>query len=236
MLLRQLFDKDTSTYTYLLADLGTKEAVIIDPVAEQADRDQKLLEELGLRLVYVLETHVHADHVTGAGELRDRLGAKSVVSRNGGAECADVLVDDGDTIQFGRHQLEVRATPGHTDGCVTYVAREGERTMAFTGDALFVRGCGRTDFQQGNPHTLYRSVHRKIYTLPEDTLIYPGHDYKGHTATTVAEEKAHNPRLNLSVSEEAFVDIMQALALPHPRQIDVALPANLQCGKPDAHA
>lgn len=236
MLFRQLFDKDTSTYTYLLADPKTREAVIIDPVAEQADRDQRLLEELGLKLVYVLETHVHADHVTGAGELRERLGVKTVISNRGGADCADVQVSDGDTIPFGRYQLEVRSTPGHTDGCVSYVVRDGEQTLVFTGDALFVRGCGRTDFQQGNPRSLYRSVHEKLYTLPDDTLVYPGHDYKGHTVTTIGEEKAHNPRLNLRISEEAFVDIMGSLQLPNPRHMDVALPANLQCGKPTARS
>ena len=230
MIFRQLFDEKTWTYTYLLADPESREAVIVDPVAEQVDRDVALLDQLGLRLVASLETHVHADHVTGSGELRARTGAKTVVSSGAGVDCADVAAEDGETISFGRYHLEVRHTPGHTDSCATYVARDGERTYAFTGDALFVRGCGRTDFQQGDPHKLYRSVHTKIFSLPEDTLVYPAHDYRGHTVTTVAEEKAHNPRLGVTVSEEQFVSIMNGLQLPRPKQMDVAVPANLACG------
>ena len=231
MLFRQLFDQDTWTYSYLLADEETRQAVLIDPVLEQHDRDVALVRELGLTLVYTLETHVHADHVTGSGALREALGSKAVVSRHGGAACADVHVDDGDTIQFGKHTIEVRATPGHTPGCVTYVVRDGDRTMAFTGDALFVRGCGRTDFQGGDARALYRSVHEKIFTLPDDTLVYPGHDYKGHTVTTVGEEKRLNPRLRLGIDEATFVAIMDNLGLPRPRRMDVAVPANLACGQ-----
>lgn len=231
MLFRQLFDPDTSTYTYLLADRDTKEAVLIDPVREQADRDAALIEELGLTLLYTLETHVHADHVTGGGLLRQRLGSRTVVSRHGGAECADVQVDDGDVIRFGRHALEVRATPGHTDGCVTYVT--SDHKMAFTGDALLIRGSGRTDFQQGDARKLYQSVHEQIFSLPDDTLLYPGHDYKGRTVSTVGEEKALNVRF-AGKSEEDFVAIMRALDLPKPRYIDEAVPANLRCGLDDA--
>jgi glyoxylase-like metal-dependent hydrolase (beta-lactamase superfamily II) len=231
MIFRQLFDEKTWTYTYLLADPVSREAVIIDPVVEQVERDLALVDQLGLRLVASLETHVHADHVTGSGALRKRTGAKTVVSSRAGVECADVQVQDGAEIAFGRYRLEARHTPGHTDSCVTYVAREGERTYAFTGDALFVRGCGRTDFQQGDPHQLYRSVHEKIFSLPEDTLVYPGHDYRGHTVTTVAEEKAYNPRLGVAVGEEQFVAIMNSLELASPKRMDVAVPANLACGR-----
>ena len=231
MLLRQLFDAETCTYTYLLADEETREAVLIDPVREQLGRDLELLGELGLELVHVLETHVHADHVTGASLLRARTGARTVVSRDAGALCADVLVGDGDVIRFGKHALEVRSTPGHTDGCVTYVTPD--RTMAFTGDALLIRGCGRTDFQQGNPRTLYRSVHDKIFTLPDACAIYPGHDYKGRTCSTVAEEKALNPRLGGGKTEDEFVAIMQDLHLAYPRKIDIAVRANTRCGRLD---
>lgn len=231
MIFRQLFDQATWTYTYLLADPESGEAVIIDPVREKVGRDTQLIEDLGLELKYTLETHVHADHVTGSGSLRDSLGAKSVVSARAGADCADIHADDGDRIEFGRYTIDVFATPGHTSGCLTFVVRDAARVLAFTGDAIFVRGCGRTDFQQGDSRTLYRSVHGKIFELPEHTLIYPGHDYRGHTVTTVGEEKRHNPRLNLGVSEDAFVEIMDALDLADPRLMDVAVPANLACGR-----
>ena len=228
MIFRQLFDRETWTYTYLLADEVTREAVLIDTVRDQVERDAKLLRDLDLRLVYTLETHVHADHVTGSGVLRSRYGSRSVVSRHGGAPCADVLVDDGDVIRFGERHLEVRATPGHTDGCVTYVT--DDHTMAFTGDTLFIRGCGRTDFQQGSAHKLYRSVHDKIFTLPDSTRIFPGHDYKGHMESTVGEEKALNPRLGDGKTETEFVTIMDNLNLARPKHMDEAVPANLRCG------
>ena len=233
ILKRQLFDRESSTYTYLLADLEVREAVLIDPVEGRFERDAKLLEELGLELLYTLDTHVHADHVTGAGLHRERLGARSVVSRPAGVACADVLVEEGDRIAFGRYALEVLETPGHTAGCVTYVLRDGPRVQAFTGDALFVRGCGRTDFQQGDAATLYRSVHEKLFALPDHTLVYPGHDYRGHTVSTIGEEKRYNPRLKLGTTVEAFVATMNALRLDNPRQMDVAVPANLACGKKD---
>src|SRR5690606_18842226 len=179
MIFRQLFDRDTSTYTYLLADPETREAVIIDPVLEQVDRDLRLIEDLGLTLRFALDTHVHADHVTALGTLRDRTGCTTVMAAAAGAGCADRLVEPGDQIRFGDEGLEVRATPGHTAGCLTYVM--ADRSMAFTGDALLIRGCGRTDFQGGDAHRLYRSVHQQILSLPPDTLLYPGHDYHGRT-------------------------------------------------------
>jgi sulfur dioxygenase len=228
MFFRQLFDPATSSYTYLLADEGTREAVLIDPVLEQVDRDVELLRELGFTLRYALDTHVHADHVTGAGELRQRLGAQTVVAASAGVACADVPAQPGATIRFGRHSLQVRATPGHTDGCVTYVT--DDLKMAFTGDALLIRGCGRTDFQQGDSRRLYRSVHEEIFSLPDDAAIYPAHDYKGRTASTVAEEKAHNPRLGRGKTEDEFVKIMAGLNLAQPQRIHEALPLNLRCG------
>ncbi|MEZ4410308.1 MAG: MBL fold metallo-hydrolase [Polyangiales bacterium] len=230
MLFRQLFDPETSTYTYLLADEATREAVLIDPVLEQVDRDLQVLRELDLKLRWALDTHVHADHVTGLGTLAARTGCQTVLSERAGSGRADVLVKQGDTIPFGAHSLEVRETPGHTSGCVTYVT--DDRAMAFTGDALLIRGCGRTDFQQGDARTLYRSVREQVFTLPDATKVYPGHDYKGRTVSTVAEEKRWNPRLNLAQTESDFVETMSKLQLAYPKKIDVALPANLLCGLP----
>lgn len=229
MLFRQLFDAESSTYTYLLADPNTREAVLIDPVRDQVERDIKLLDELGLRLVYTLDTHVHADHITSSGVLRRRLGSKTVISAKAGAECADIMVKQDDVIRFGNQALEARETPGHTSGCTTYVT--ADRAMAFTGDALLIRGCGRTDFQQGDARALYRSIRDQIFTLPPDTLIYPGHDYRGQTVSTVGEEARLNPRL-AKKTEDEFAAIMGELHLAKPKKIDVAVPANLHCGLP----
>ncbi|XP_030399325.1 persulfide dioxygenase ETHE1, mitochondrial-like isoform X1 [Gopherus evgoodei] len=230
LLFRQLFEPVSCTYTYLLADLKTKEAVLIDPVLETAKRDAELVKELGLSLLYAANTHCHADHVTGTGLLKKMLpGCRSVISQDSGA-LADILIREGHALEFGAFALEARSTPGHTDGCLTYVL--SDRTMAFTGDALLIRGCGRTDFQQGSPETLYRSVHEKIFTLPGDCLIYPAHDYTGQTVSTVEEERTLNPRL--TQSREAFVQLMNSLNLPEPQQIDFAVPANLKCGIQDA--
>lgn len=230
MLFRQLFDPESSTYTYLLADEQTRKAVLIDAVRDQVERDVQLLEELGLTLAYSLETHVHADHVTSSGVLRQRLGSKSVLSAAAGAGCPDVLIEDGQTLEVGSITIEARHTPGHTNGCVTYVVRADGQAMAFTGDALLIRGCGRTDFQQGSSQTLYRSVHEKILSLPDDTKIYPGHDYKGRTMSTVGEEKRFNPRLGGGKTEDEFVAIMANLKLAYPKKMDEAVPANMHCG------
>ena len=228
MLLRQLFDHETWTYTYLLGDETSGEAALIDPVIDQVERDIRLLEELGLKLVYTIDTHAHADHITGAGMLRKRLGSKVVMSKAAGAEGLDIAVEDGDVLKLGSIRLEVRSTPGHTDGCVTFVT--GDHKHAFTGDALFIRGTGRTDFQQGSAESLYRSIHDKIFTLPDDTIIWPGHDYRGMTFTTVGEEKSHNPRVGDGKTEEEFVAIMENLHLPAPKKLDIAVPANLHVG------
>ncbi|XP_048357255.1 persulfide dioxygenase ETHE1, mitochondrial isoform X2 [Sphaerodactylus townsendi] len=230
LLFRQLFEAESFTYTYLLADAKTKEAVLIDPVLETARRDTALVKQLGLNLLYAVNTHCHADHITGTGLLKQLLpGCRSVISRHSGAS-ADVLIGDGHTLQFGGMALEAHSTPGHTDGCLTYVLND--KSMAFTGDALLIRGCGRTDFQQGSPESLYRSVHEKIFSLPGDCLVYPAHDYTGQTVSTVEEERALNPRLTLPL--EAFVELMNNLNLPKPKQIDFAVPANLRCGIQDA--
>ncbi|NVB37303.1 MBL fold metallo-hydrolase [Pseudenhygromyxa sp. WMMC2535] len=230
MIFRQLFDARSSTYTYLLADDDSREAVIIDPVYEQARRDAALVRELDLKLLATLDTHVHADHVTGAWLLRRELGSAISVASSANAQGADRGLSAGELVSFGRHQLEVRATPGHTDGCLSYVLDGG--AMVFTGDALLIRGAGRTDFQQGDARTLYRSVHTQIFSLPDDCLVFPAHDYAGRTASTVAEERALNPRLGGKRSEADFVGYMHNLGLPHPKQIDVALPANMRCGAP----
>ncbi|XP_077192602.1 persulfide dioxygenase ETHE1, mitochondrial-like [Paroedura picta] len=229
LLFRQLFEGESFTYTYLLADTKTKEAVLIDPVLETAQRDSALVKQLGLNLLYAVNTHCHADHITGTGLLKQLLpGCRSVISRDSGAS-ADVLIGEGHTLKFGSFALEAFSTPGHTDGCLTYVLND--QSMAFTGDVLLIRGCGRTDFQQGSPEALYHSVHEKIFTLPGDCLIYPAHDYTGQTVSTVEEERTLNPRLTLPL--EAFVELMNNLNLPKPKQIDFAVPANLKCGIQD---
>jgi glyoxylase-like metal-dependent hydrolase (beta-lactamase superfamily II)/rhodanese-related sulfurtransferase len=229
LIFRQLFDPQSSTYSYLLADPETAEAVLIDPVFEQVPRDSALLRELGLKLLFTLESHVHADHVTGAWLLKQRLGSRIALSGAGGAEGADRYLADRERVAFGKRYLQVRATPGHTDGCVTYVL--DNETMAFTGDCLLIRGCGRTDFQQGDPRAMYRSVHTQIFSLPESCLLYPGHDYRGLSVTSVAEERRFNPRLGGQLSEDDFVGYMRNLGLPHPKQMDIAVPANMKCGQ-----
>jgi glyoxylase-like metal-dependent hydrolase (beta-lactamase superfamily II)/rhodanese-related sulfurtransferase len=229
LVFRQLFDPGSSTYTYLLADSG--HAVLIDPVFEQVRRDQALLHELDLTLDWTLETHVHADHVTGAALHRRRSRSRIALAAASGAAGADRYLRDGDQVAFGAHHFEVRATPGHTDGCLTYVL--DDHSMAFTGDLLLVRGTGRTDFQQGDSRRMYRSVHEQIFTLPGGCLLYPGHDYRGLTATSVEEERRFNPRLGGAITEDDFAGYMKNLGLPHPKLMDVAVPANLRCGEPE---
>jgi glyoxylase-like metal-dependent hydrolase (beta-lactamase superfamily II)/rhodanese-related sulfurtransferase len=231
LIFRQLFDGNSSTYTYLLADGERGEALLIDPVFEHARRDAALLRELGLRLVATLDTHVHADHVTGAWLLKQRAGGRIMVGAASGAQGADRLLSHGDAVTFGGRTLQVRATPGHTNGCLTYVL-DDERS-AFTGDALLIRGCGRTDFQQGSASRLYQSVHGQILSLPPDCLLYPAHDYKGLTVTSVDEERRFNPRFGGHSNEADFSGYMDNLGLPHPKLIDVAVPANLRCGRPE---
>jgi glyoxylase-like metal-dependent hydrolase (beta-lactamase superfamily II)/rhodanese-related sulfurtransferase len=231
LIFRQLFDPLSSTYTYLLADGGSGAAVIIDPVFEQVRRDAALIEELGLRLAYSIETHIHADHVTGAWMLKRQTGCRIALSAAGGAEGADRYLVQDDVVAFGDRNLQVRQTPGHTGGCLTYVL--DDRSMAFTGDCLFVRGTGRTDFQEGDPRAMYRSVHEQIFTLPDACLLYPAHDYRGLTVTSVREERRFNPRLGGEIGEGDFIGYMKNLRLAHPKKLDVAVPANLKCGQPE---
>lgn len=224
MFIRQLFDRETSTLTYLLADLRTREAALIDPVFEQVGRDLKLIDELGLTLKWVMDSHVHADHITGAGELRKRTGAKTAASPKG-APCVDVQLKHGDRLQLGDETIEVLSTPGHTDdGLSFWVAGH-----VFTGDTLFVRGTGRSDFQNGSSVDLYRSITTVLFTLPDDTVVWPGHDYRGYTASTIGEEKRLNPRV-AGKTEEEFSRLMAELDLPRPANIDSAVPANRACG------
>ncbi|KAI8127013.1 mitochondrial, Persulfide dioxygenase ETHE1 [Lucilia cuprina] len=223
---RQLFDLESWTYSYLLADVNAKEAIIIDPVLEQAKRDAQLIKDLGFTLKYAVNTHMHADHITGSGWLKQLLpGCQSVISVDSGAK-ADIHIHEGDKVQFGRHAIETLATPGHTNGCLSYVIHE--QGCVFTGDALLIRGCGRTDFQEGNPQHLYENIHNKIFTLPDNFRVYPAHDYKGQMESSIWEEKQYNPRLTKSLEE--FVDIMNNLNLPYPKKIDASLPANRECG------
>lgn len=226
MIFRQLFEPVSSTYAYLIADRRARIAVLVDPVLEECGRYTALLSELSLTLAYTLETHVHADHITAASALRETLGSRSVVHSNAGAACADRLVNDSDRLTIGDLSIEVRETPGHTSSCVSYVLDD----RVLTGDALLISGCGRTDFQGGSAQTLYHSVHTRLFTLPPDTLVFPAHDYRGRTVSTIREELATNPRLG-GTSLDEFVRIMSELKLPYPKQIDRALPANQQCGR-----
>lgn len=226
MIFQQLFEQESSTYTYLLADEQTKEAVLIDSVYETVERDYKLLQELGLTLKYLIDTHIHADHVTGAGSLKQKTGAKTVVSKGANVECVDLMLNDGDELKFGNHTLKAIMTPGHTNSCMTIFC-EG---MLFTGDVILIRGTGRTDFQQGDAGKMYESITKKIFTYPDETKIYPAHDYKGLTYTTVGLEKKFNPRVGNEKTKDEFIKIMSELKLANPKKIDVAVPANLKCG------
>jgi glyoxylase-like metal-dependent hydrolase (beta-lactamase superfamily II)/rhodanese-related sulfurtransferase len=232
MLFRQLFDATSSTYTYILGCDISLDAIIIDPVFEQHARDTALLKELGLKVKYTVDTHVHADHVTGSWLLKESEAAKITLSGNYGAEGLDIELRDGMPLTFGNHTITARSTPGHTSGCFTFVT--SDQTMAFTGDCLLIRGTGRTDFQSGDVHTLWGSIREKIFCLPDECLLYPGHDYMGRTVSTVTEEKKFNPRIGGYAQEEDFSGYMANLGLPHPKLLDIAVPANMKSGKPDA--
>ena len=227
MLFRQLYDSESSTYTYLLGDLELKEAILIDPVLEQVDRDLKLLKELGLNLRYCLETHIHADHITGTGKLRELTGCIGIVPANAKADCANRHIQDEEDLELGSIVIEAIATPGHTDSHMAYLVN-GRRVL--TGDALFIRGCGRTDFQSGDAGTLYDSVTSRLFTLPNETLVYPAHDYRGQTVSTIGEEKQWNPRF-AGRDRDNFIQFMNNLNLPNPQKMMEAVPANEKCGR-----
>lgn len=230
MIFRQLFESGSSTYTYLLGCEETGQALLIDPVAETAERDLAVLRRLGLTLASTVETHIHADHVTGARRLKHLSGSKIVAPALDGLACADIGVEDGKPFRLGSIALYPLHTPGHTATHHAYFVEAAGTPAVFTGDALLIDGCGRTDFQGGNSRALFRSVREKLFTLPEATYVYPAHDYKGRTFSTVGEEKRANARLAMGRSEEAFVRIMADLQLPYPRKMDFAVPANRLCG------
>jgi sulfur dioxygenase len=229
---KQLFDDDSSTYTYLLWDQDTKDALLIDPVDIQVDRDLNEVKSLGLNLVYGMNTHAHADHITGTGLLKKRVeGLQSVISASSKAD-ADIHISHGDEIHFGSHHIVARATPGHTEGCLSYVAEDASKV--FTGDTLLIQGCGRTYFQGGSSSNLYDSVHTQLFTLPDTCVVYPAHDYKGRASSVIGKEKTDNPRLGKGKTKSDFVQIMSELKLSYPKHIDRAVPANMICGVPDA--
>ena len=225
MIFRQLFDATSSTYTYLMASRHGGEALIIDPVLERVDRYIQLLEELDLKLVKAIDTHVHADHVTGLGALRDRTRCITVMGKESSVDVVSMRVGDGDKIEIEGLDLTAIHTPGHTNDSYSFLYRD----RVFTGDTLFIRGTGRTDFQAGDPKAQYHSLFSKLLTLPDETLVYPGHDYKGDTVSTIGEEKSFNPRLQIA-SEAEYVELMDGLNLPNPKLMDVAVPVNLKIG------
>ena len=227
MLFRQLFDPITSTYTYLFADQTIKAAVVVDPVMEQVERDLKLLTELELELRYCLETHIHADHITGTGKLKTLTGCLGVVPKNAQVTCADRFLEDKEILTLGEIEIQAIATPGHTDSHLAYLVN---KKYLLTGDSLLIRGCGRTDFQGGDPGVLYDVVTQKLFTLPDDTLVYPGHDYKGQTVSTIGEEKQFNPRF-VGRDRLNFIQLMNSLNLPNPKKMAEAVPANKNCGQ-----
>ena len=228
MIFKQLFDTESSTYTYFIADKMAGEAVLIDPVATHIDTYLTLLKQHQCTLKYSLETHVHADHITAGGLLRQKTEALTAVAGACEAKTADIQLKDGDIISFGAEIIHVISTPGHTPGSTSFLWKD----RVFTGDCLLINGCGRTDFQGGNTEEQYRSIVEKLFTLPDDTLVYPGHDYHGRRVSNVGQEKSINPRL-AGKSLADFVQIMQNLNLPKPRLIDIAVPANRMCGIPE---
>jgi sulfur dioxygenase len=227
LVFEQLFDPESSTYTYLLGDDVAKVAALIDPVIEQVERDLARVAALGLKLVNTIETHVHADHVTGGSTLAERTGSKPVVHKDSPVTCEAVRLGQGDRFRVGALELAVLETPGHTPESLSFVLGD----KVFTGDALLIGTCGRTDFQGGDPGALYDSIHARLFTLPDDTLVYPAHDYNGQTSSTIGAQKRGNTRL-AGKSRDEFVSIMNHLGLPPPKKLDVALPANLGCGRP----
>ena len=225
MLFRQLFDPVSSTYTYLLAERRGGEALIIDPVLDRVDQYLQLIGELDLKLVLAVDTHIHADHVTAIGKLGEAAGCATALGEQSGAECVSLRIREGEILKADGVTLRAVYTPGHTDDSYSFVMHD----RVFTGDTLLIRGTGRTDFQNGDAGAQYDSLFNKLLKLPEETLVYPAHDYEGRTCSSIGEEKHHNPRLQVT-SRQAYIDQMNALQLDPPRMIDVAVPANRKCG------
>lgn len=230
MIFRQLFEPDSSTYTYLLGCAETKAAVLIDPVLETAERDLAEVSALDLTLAWTLDTHVHADHVTAAERLRALVGSRIAYPAEAGCVGADLAVREGEDFSIGSIRLVPLFTPGHTDNSYCYLLANVAPPMLFTGDTLLIDGCGRTDFQSGCARRLYASVHEKLFTLPDETLVWPGHDYQQRRVSTIGQERARNPRLGAARCADEFAAIMAGLDLAYPNKIDVALPANMRCG------
>lgn len=231
MLFRQLFDQESSTYTYLLASAPGREALIIDPVKGRVPQYIQLINQLELKLVNAIDTHTHADHVTGLGDLRDQTHCTTVMGAYTKAECVSMQVKENDLISIDGIKLRAHYTPGHTDESFSYVLDPDNPVAVFSGDVLLIRGTGRTDFQNGDAEKSWDSIVNKLFKLPDTTLLYPGHDYKGWTSSSIAEERRFNPRL-AGKSKAEYVEIMNNLSLPNPKLMDVAVPANLACGQP----
>ena len=227
MIFRQLFDSVSGTYTYLVASRHGGEALLIDPVLDRVDQYLQLVQELNLKLVVAADTHIHADHITGLGELRERAGCSTIMGEYSKANCVSLRIKEGEFINLDGINLQGIYTPGHTDDSFSFLMPD----RVFSGDTLLIRGTGRTDFQSGDPYAEYDSLFNKLLKLPEKTLVYPAHDYKGWTVSTIGEEIAHNPRLQVHSPEE-YAEIMNNLNLPDPTLMDVAIPANLACGRP----
>lgn len=230
MIFRQLVEPESSTYTYLIGCENTGKAVLLDPVIETCDRDMDAVAALGLNLAFTLDTHIHADHITGACRLRSLTGCEVAYPADDNLSCADVEVSEEAPLSVGDLTIRALFTPGHTDKHHSYLIEQGGHTQVFTGDALLIDGCGRTDFQNGDSATLFKSVREKLFALPENTLVYPAHDYSGRRVSTIMKERTRNPRLNDEISLPEFQRIMAELDLPYPKKIDVAVPANLKCG------
>ena len=231
MIFRQLFEPDSSTYTYLLGCRRTRQAVLIDPVLDTVHRDLEVLREERLTLACTLDTHIHADHLSGANKLKALTGCCIAYPEPEAPECADVRLRDGQVFDVGDVSIEAVFAPGHTSHHFCYVVDDGTHKLAFTGDVLLIDACGRTDFQSGDAAALYKSIHERLFTLPDETLVYPGHDYEGRFVSSIAQEKKHNPRLGGGKTLDEFVALMNALDLPYPRKIDFAVPGNRQCGQ-----
>ena len=230
MIFRQLLEPDSCTYTYLLGCRETGETVLIDPVLDTVERDMQVLQDMGLSLTYTLDTHIHADHLSGAHRLRAMSGCRIAYPAIDALPCADIGVQEGTPFQVGRIAIQPLFTPGHTDHHHAYLVDNGTHAMLFSGDALLIEACGRTDFQSGDAATLYTSIQDKFFSLPDETLVYPCHDYEQRFITTIAQEKQRNPRLGNNRSLQEFVAIMEGMDLPYPRKIDFAVPGNQQCG------
>jgi len=230
MIFRQLFDHESYTYTYLLADEATREAIIIDPVLSQVENNLRLINELTLKLIAAVDTHVHADHITALDALRNSTDCQTWLGNPGEVQCVDHALEDQAVMHIGKLQLKVIYTPGHTDDSYCFYLQQNNAPMLFTGDTLLIRGTGRTDFQNGDAGQLFDSLHQKILTLPKQTRVFPGHDYKGWHESTLAEEIAHNPRLAITARDD-FIKHMSTLDLPNPKMMDIAVPANRTCGK-----